>query len=495
MGSLRQESSAYSPEDASRKQADPFDPLQDLPRFQKLPEVAINCLKQLYRLLATPPIMHDLQLRDRAWRLLLQEMINRLHVLIPEEPAVSVFLVSDDGQRLDCVAGTGYKPESKYESTTYATLYKSFTTTHVFHTHAAKPEGLNMSRSELDESMQRYEKGEPEGIPFTGKCDDILRAKLTRLIATPVALPSSKCFGVLKIEGWTGRPETRFLDADFGLARVFASNIAAACQLRLYWQLSDSSRRAIQDTRTLSSFAHRIAEVLAEGLNAECSTIFLVQKGSDPTNPEFRTEAAFGYAASADFPNERKEFLRFVTSRQTARIFANESEVHGFSDGWHRCYPGGKFRNALAVPLLDRNGICIGLLLLENKLPVGSSFDALDMDLCLALAEQIKPTLEKYLPRSEPKGSDSPGYQHLLNSAILSDADFERINWPETARRLIAFRNEASIEITVDDLVRFSKIPRSTFYKLLGPTVAPESNQRTQRARKGDSSVSRRRNP
>jgi hypothetical protein len=493
---MQKEPSVEQPKRDVSAVSGPFDTSRELSRFQNLPDQAMNCLRDLYKLLA-PPFMHDIQLRDRAWRQLLQEMIDKLNTLIPESPAVSVFLVSDDGKRLDCVAGSGYKPESAYNRTAYSTQSNKFTTIDVFASHAKRPAGISMTRKQLD-------RGE---IHFSGKCDDALPSKLTRLIAIPVALPAkkdvqltqrhgekaaiqiafppSKCFGVLKIEGWTGDNDTPFLKADVELARVFASTIATACQLRLYWQLWDKGKQTIHETRSRLHFVERITQVLASGLNAECSSIFLSHSENDPANVEYRFAAGVGYSDEATMPSARKEFIQFVTGRQTPRMFNDPSEVPEFSVNWDSCFESGKFRNSIVVPLLDReNALSTGLLLLENKLPNGSPFDALDLELCVAFAEEIvERTLQRYRPKGDSNTSSSPGYRQLVNSiGVASDADLDSVNLPKTVKRVREAQDASPTLVTVEDCVRYLKISRARYYRLINSGGTPGSKRGGTRA-------------
>jgi hypothetical protein len=322
-------------------------------------------------------------------------------------------------------------------------------------------------------------------IPFSGKCDVILPDKLTRLIAIPVALPNSKCFGVLKIEGWTGHDHVSFLKADVGLAHVFASNIAAACQLRLYWQLWDKGKQTMHETRSRLHFAQRVTRVLASGLNAECSSIFLSQSGGNPADVEYEFAAGVGYSHEVRTSTARREFIQLVTGQQTPQMFNDPSEVPTFSESWHPCFESGRFRNAIVVPLLDReNALSIGCLLLDNKRPNGTPFDTLDMELCVAFAEEIvEQTLQRYRTKGDPDTSSSPGYRQLLNAlGAVSDADVNPVNLRKIAKRVREAQQESPTPITVEDCVRYLKISRPRYYRLIDLSGTPDSNRRGPRA-------------
>jgi hypothetical protein len=414
---------------------------------------------------------------DRAADRLAQWIQVHTHV-----DAASLFLVNESSTLLRCVAAAGYKPE--YKNKAYG-IGEWALTHHVFKSKVT----INAGKTEL----LRRRDDEKEKLPYTGRCEkSILTGKFLNVVAVPVLFEDNPV-GVLKLENKRGTKEMdSFPEEDVLLAQLVAKMAAIIWQQRVYTRLWTQGQEARESSKTRDEYLERVCLVLRAALNTKCCAVFI--KDDDGKQLQYAKGIGYmeGYESkvySMPAPGAPATTLtaHIASTRLALHNTKSELEEQRAHDGLPfrgECdkFIGDKFRNILGVALVgsvsdfsNPNAECLGVLKLENRLPVGTDFSHYDLEICRAfVATQVVPKLRE-LRAAGP--NVSPGLTKLTTELAErrvprpdGKVDFDHSDFGALFKDVVEIQRAK--KATRKDCLEFLGISKKDWYDLQHQLVA-----------------------
>jgi hypothetical protein len=426
-------------------------PMTDLPG--SLVDRVAHCMTYLHTLLLPP-----------FGRLPVQEFASTIQEETGAD-AVSIFLVSrEDPNRLDYAGGVGYKQQCPF----YLVNGKFLTST----VHLRRL-AINASRNGLDAGNYGDDIPRP-----SGRCERfIATARFNNIVAVPIVFGDEESYGVLKLEnkkdsaGTVFTADQEFPPEDFALAKILALIIAVAYHQRRYAELWSEGEKHRRDSRSPDSYLDKVSGLLVQSLHAEAACVFL-KIGKD-----LEYTGGFGYTTQFTqckaVSSQRNSFISYVAQLQIPiTITTQELKRSHFNDVDSKWLKEGGPRNILGIPLMDKAEY-LGVLRIENKLPIPVEFDNHDEDVCKAFAdEQIIPALREFAQKGKigvPVATE--GYDLLCKRYEPS----KRLKGRPlvTRAKAIAKMRQDFPQITLDDITRYLQISRPYYYRLTSEKTKP----------------------
>lgn len=431
----------------------------------------VEWIEKLGVLFLTAPYRADLPLIKEK----LQQLFGDLTVYFGVD-ASSLFLLDNSAQLLRFFSGFGY--EASYEDYSYylGSKVPDRLVSYVF----LNNDTLNHRRDEL----------KPAKIPCSYLCETHIKTrKFENILAIPIRF-QEETFGVIKLENKklenksTGPKKGKpFPKDDEEILKILASVIGVILQQTRYTEIWTKSLNLSKKSTHKNEYISGIVNVLAKELRSECVSIFLFQKNEKNEN-KLKYAGGIGYKKTYEqheysiSPGDGAEklteyiFKKCVTIRETKEgiinagyPFSGKEKPLNLPDCKNYIL-SGEFRNILGLPLVSDTG-CLGVLKLENKLPVaqGSGFNECDQRFCsLFVKEQIVPTLEGYnLKPLKDKGVELLINQFGEKEKALSVHNNKVEN---LFKAVIAFQKSSGRKIKNDDCVTYLDISHNKFYEL-----------------------------
>jgi adenylate cyclase len=266
-----------------------------------------------------------------------------------------------------------------------------------------------------------------EDARFNPETDRQTGYRTRSVLCGPVKNLHGEIVGVIQV---INKHDGKFTTEDEALFRAFTFQTAIAVEnFHLYSRMMASHKKltilldvatAVTQTLDLGALMNKIVTKISEVLQAERSSLFLLDRDTD----ELWAKEAEGA--------EMVE-LRFPRSQGLAGHVASSGQVLNITDAYAdpRFNPafdrttGFRTRTMLCVPVRNREGEIIGVTQAMNK--QGGVFDREDEDLLQALSSQIAVALENaqlYERTVEMKNYLESVQQSISNSILTLDQDY-----------------------------------------------------------------------
>lgn len=397
--------------------------------------------------------------------------------------AASIFLVNkQDSSQLYMACGSGYAPEYNYNSAKYR-IDESALTPYVFRSKKL----INMSVEELEGEQ---DKGSTDAIPYRGKCRiagaKSMNADFQNVLAVPIEFENTP-YGVLKLENKIHpTEENKFPPEDAKVAQLLASIVALLLQQRTYTELWTRGEEAIKEHTDKNKYAQKVAEIISQVLNADCSSIWLLSTDRNTNSPFLRCAGGVGYKDEyidhkyplPNVPDEAKSTTAYIAA---SRAVINETEKD-LSCGKRKIpYEGycskqmnkPPFRNILGMPLVedvehfsDVQSKCWGVLKVENRNPdFSQKFGHHDMQVCQQfVTKQIVPKLKELDGRDGGKIRKEILIEELGQRRFDHKTKKGKVELAELIGKFLELQGQ---EEGIKDVVFYKHydIPKATFYR------------------------------
>ena len=291
---------------------------------------------------------------------------------------------------------------------------------------------------------------------FDSTVDEKTGYRTRTILCGPVKNLQGAVVGVIQV---INKKQGAFTEKDEGLFKAFAYQTAVAVEnYRLYRRLISSHEKmailldvasSVSETLNLDTLIFKIVNKTSEILDAERSTLFLV----DDENRQLWSKVAQG--------SELKE-IRFPMHLGLAGYVAISGQLLNIEDAYQdpRFNPsvdrqtGFRTRTVISHPVYSRNGKIIGVTQAINK--SSGHFDKNDEDMLKALTSQIAVSLENaklYQNTVRMKNYLASVQDSITNSIFTLDRDFKVVTLNKAALHLFGFTPQQVIGRDFQDIL------------------------------------------